>query len=79
MSNIQQILGNPSPQIVVELQGQKINELQSELIITKTKLEDVAQYALALEAKVKELAEQLKEKEETSEVEVVEAEVVETK
>lgn len=68
-SQVKQILGNPNPQVFAEIQGQKIAQLQSELLLAETRLEDVARYALALEQKLDEV---LTEKEQ-AEVETVEA------
>jgi hypothetical protein len=54
-TNIQQILENPNPQNIIIFQQQKINQLHDELIVIKTNLEDMSQYAIALENRILQL------------------------
>jgi hypothetical protein len=52
------IINTPSPQIIIQVQTEKMAKMQDELTLTQARLEHMSQYASILEQKVTELTSQ---------------------
>lgn len=55
MSQVMNIINTPSPQIIIQVQTEKMAKMQDELTLTQARLEHMSQYASILEQKVTKL------------------------